>query len=161
MHPDDTPCDEWPGSRFPNGYGYLRIDGRTWLAHRWAWTQANGPIPPGLQVLHRCDNRACRALSHLFLGTQSDNIQDMYAKGRGTVWTEERRQFYRERFPQVQRRAVGEKHGCAKLTEAQVYEIRARFEPYVVTKRMLAVEYGVAMITVKSILSRRLWKHLS
>jgi hypothetical protein len=47
-----------------------------------AWTIANGPIPEGLFVLHRCDNAVCCNPAHLFLGTRADNTRDMIAKGR-------------------------------------------------------------------------------
>jgi hypothetical protein len=42
----------------------------------------NGPVPDGLFVLHRCDNRLCVNPDHLFLSTQADNVRDMVAKGR-------------------------------------------------------------------------------
>lgn len=47
-----------------------------------AWQLTNGPIPPGICVLHRCDNGNCVNPAHLFLGTQRENIRDMQAKGR-------------------------------------------------------------------------------
>lgn len=76
-------CWEWPGAQ-GNGYGMILMpDGRLRGAHRVAWELANGPIPDGLFVLHHCDNRACVRPDHLFLGTQGDNVRDMYAKGRG------------------------------------------------------------------------------
>jgi hypothetical protein len=48
------------------------------------WEETRGPIPDGLHVLHRCDIPACVNIDHLFLGTHSDNMQDIVAKGRHT-----------------------------------------------------------------------------
>jgi hypothetical protein len=77
-----TPCIIFPGCILNSGYGQLRVNGKRWQAHRWAWTQANGPIPAGMKVLHRCDNPPCWNVEHLFLGTQRDNMRDMAVKGR-------------------------------------------------------------------------------
>lgn len=68
--------------RAPMPRGHFGIKGRPFLASRVAWTIANGPIPGGLFVLHRCDNAVCVNPEHLFLGTRSDNSLDMIAKGR-------------------------------------------------------------------------------
>lgn len=68
------------------GYGVIGIYKgslhTTVQAHRKAWEDEHGPIPPGMKVLHRCDNPPCVNVDHLFLGTQADNIADMIAKGR-------------------------------------------------------------------------------
>lgn len=82
----NEPCLLWTGRLGHNGYGrkQLCVNGRTirWRVHRLAWVLARGPIPGGLLVLHSCDNRACYRLSHLRLGTQSENIREMDSKGR-------------------------------------------------------------------------------
>lgn len=71
------------GSGRPDTYGRLNLDGRVITASRFAWSFYEGPIPPGMCVLHRCDTPRCVARPHLFLGTKGDNSRDMIAKGRG------------------------------------------------------------------------------
>lgn len=78
-------CWPWTGKvtvRAPLPRGHMSIGGRPYLASRVAWVVANGPIPDGLFVLHRCDNAVCCNPEHLFLGTRADNSLDMVAKGR-------------------------------------------------------------------------------
>lgn len=50
------------------------------------WEAERGSIPAGLKVLHRCDNTACINPSHLFVGTQRDNVDDMVSKGRAVFF---------------------------------------------------------------------------
>lgn len=71
-------CWLWMGARQKRGYGHLGRNGKTVLAHRFAW----GDVPDGMLVLHRCDNPPCVRRSHLFLGTKSVNALDAVAKGR-------------------------------------------------------------------------------
>jgi hypothetical protein len=78
-------CWIWEGTRDPGGYGRIRDGRRYRLAHRVAWELAFGPIPDGFAVCHRCDNRACINLTHLFLGTLTDNNRDRMRKGRSSV----------------------------------------------------------------------------
>jgi len=69
-----TPCVLWTeGKLSPDGYGQFTRDGQHWMAHRWAFTQANGPIPDGLCVDHECRNRACVNPEHLRLKTRGAN----------------------------------------------------------------------------------------
>ena len=80
-------CWEWVAARDRTGYGLFKWrhgdDGmRNIVAHRASYMLLVGPIPGGMKVLHRCDNRPCVRPDHLFLGTQSDNMLDMSAKGR-------------------------------------------------------------------------------
>jgi hypothetical protein len=70
-----------------SGYGTLYAEGRHQGAHRLAWELANGrAIPAGLFICHRCDNPLCVNPDHLFLGTHTDNMRDMIAKGRARGW---------------------------------------------------------------------------
>jgi hypothetical protein len=60
----------------------MKLDQIRFSAHRFVWLLERGPIPNGLQVLHKCDNRNCMNPRHFFLGTQSENIIDCTLKGR-------------------------------------------------------------------------------
>lgn len=83
--PELGQCHVWAAYVGANGYGMFSVAGKPLSAHRFAYEQVNGPIPDGLWVLHRCDNRPCVRADHLFLGTNTDNVRDMYTKGRAPV----------------------------------------------------------------------------
>lgn len=137
--PDD--CWEWGACGNSNGYGLLKVDGRMALVHRFSWTLAYGPIPEGLCVLHKCDNRACCNPAHLFLGTHRDNMRDRDRKGRNNA-------------------LAGERHGMARLTKEQVLEIRRNYKKGDVSRRELAAKHGVSPSHISDIVSERYWKHL-
>jgi hypothetical protein len=75
-------CLEWTGTIGSGGYGRLKVFGIFLSTHRVAWILKNGPINEGLWVLHKCDNRKCVKVDHLFLGTAADNNRDCRTKGR-------------------------------------------------------------------------------
>jgi hypothetical protein len=80
-----TAC--WVWTRARTGFGYGKIgrglrERRTIDAHRLSWEIHHGPVPPGLHVLHKCDNPPCVRPEHLFTGTRSDNMSDAESKGR-------------------------------------------------------------------------------
>jgi hypothetical protein len=93
-------CWEWAGKRLATGYGQMfvrefgnREDGTRVqhhaLATRVSYCIANGDIPPGLLICHRCDNPSCVNPAHLELGTYRYNAQDMIRKGRAS-WQRKR-----------------------------------------------------------------------
>lgn len=78
-------CWEWTGTR-SNGYGSIRVSGKTRKATHVSWEIANGkPFPKGMLACHRCDNPPCVNPAHLFVGTLADNARDMVEKGRHTL----------------------------------------------------------------------------
>lgn len=106
-------CWNWKASCYRNGYGQFGIGYKKHLAHRVAYRLQNGGFDEVLLVCHACDNRKCCNPAHLFLGTQSDNLRDMSAKGRCWVQT---------RPDDVVR---GQDHYNCKLSESDVTRIRA------------------------------------
>ncbi len=130
-------CILWTKAiRKKDGYGSTSVNGKTWPAHRWVWTQAFGPIPEGMQVLHKCDTPACVNPKHLFLGTQADNMRDMAQKGR---------------------KAKGERGPSAKLKEPDVRFIRTTRLKH----SILIQTYGISKACIQKIRSRRSWAHLA
>lgn len=134
----NTGCIEWVGYT-RGGYGSLRIDGKQLQAHRVAYEISKGPIPEGLFVCHKCDNRRCINIEHLFLGTNKDNVDDMVAKSR-------------HHGP----RQKGSANPMSKMTEEQaLFAIRATCSIADIAKAI-----GVAQGTVRSARRAETWKHL-
>lgn len=131
-------CWEWTGSHSDTGYGCF-YDGKAYHAHRYSWIRTNGPIPDGMLVLHRCDNRSCVNPAHLFLGSHRENSVDMVQKGRNSTHD-----------------TAGERHGASKLTDAAVREIRAS----TLTGRELAAKFGVSESAVSLVRRGRSWTHV-
>ncbi len=155
-------CWIWTGEISYRGYGRFRPGSsktktQRWLAHRFAWFVTFGTIPDGLQVCHDCpdgDNKACVRPDHLFLGTQTDNIQDALRKGQmlvGVRWNE---------CHPPESICRGEGQAGAKLTNEQVFDIRARYVKGVTGFMKLAKEFHVSKATIMRIVLRRIWTHI-
>jgi hypothetical protein len=151
-------CWEWTGSK--NQYGYPRYgfteNGKNrWLRiHRLMYSLFRGPLTEELAVCHHCDNPSCVRPSHLFAGTQADNVADMQRKGRAvTDWPQNNKH----------RMLRGSEQPRSKLTERQVIDIRGIYkvsggENGIQAK--LAKYYGVSPQTINGIVKGREWRHV-
>lgn len=100
----ESGCLLWLGQwGATGGYGVFFNGEKQVYAHRYSYEQANGPVPDGLVLRHKCDTRCCVEPAHLVLGTHAQNSADMVQRGRS---------------------AVGLKNGSARLTAQQVQAIR-------------------------------------
>lgn len=149
----DTNCWEWQGATTSSGYGNLSWHGSPVQAHRVAYALTYGGIAlqTGFRyegkakrykrfVLHKCDNRLCCNPKHLFLGSMRTNLLDAYAKGRKT-----------------QPRS---NHANAKLSAAQVADIRKTYDAGGARQIDLAAKYGVSQRVISLIIRRETYKDI-
>ncbi len=144
--PELGPCWEWLGSRTKEGYGHIniRIARRSYVqkyVHRLMYQESAGVLDDASKVLHRCDNPGCANPSHLFLGTQADNMHDRDRKGRGYFKT-------------------GSQHPQAKLTDQDVISVRLAATDGSLIRREAMDRLGISDATLSRIISGKTWSHL-
>jgi hypothetical protein len=133
-------CWEWTGLENTNGYGRFSYKDSHRLAHRVSYQIFFGEIPAGYVVCHNCDNRKCVNPSHLWLGTQSENLRDAAAKDR----------MHR---PNTR----GELNGNRKLDWKKVNTIRSMHKRGAL-KSHLAQLFRVSPTTIGNIIAGGTWK---
>ena len=163
-------CWLWIGATKLSGYGNFSFRGRTIGAHVAAYSIFRGNVPQGAVVCHRCDNPSCVNPDHLFIGSQSENMNDMRRKGRAAIVN-----FHGEKNPMYGRshtdetkaklrkakagRFVGSKHPRASITESDVLSIRAMRSGGMKVKD-IAVAIGASFDTVANIVRGKTWSHV-
>lgn len=136
-------CWLWVGSKQEHGYGRFQPrkerGGKArnnFSAHRFSYELKYGSILGNMSVLHKCDNPPCVNPSHLFLGTQAENVKDMTIKNRVSH---------------------GEKHFNHKLTVNEVREIKFLRKNKKMRIFQLANQFGFCRQTVADIVNNRTW----
>jgi hypothetical protein len=137
-------CLIWPNYKNEDGYGILNRrqrdgSGKDYKAYRLAYEFYKGPIPEGLLVRHLCNNPPCINPEHLDLGTHQDNKNDSVKAKRHTY---------------------GEINPKAKLTEADVIEIR-RLAMEGLSNVEIAKRFPVCSKNISSIKLGQTWRHLA
>lgn len=139
-------CWEWTGPRSRLGYGRFSICQVRHIASRVAAEIAYGPCPEDRRTCHACDNPPCCNLAHLYYGTAKDNTQDAIRRGRFRGY--DLSLLY------------GEVHPKARLTEAQVIDIRRRWGVAHFNVAAEARKLGVRTPSVWAIINQTHWRHL-
>ena len=126
-------CIEWPYAVNAKGYGIVFYDGASSIASNVVCKLAHGPAPVGkTEVAHSCGNRRCCNPEHLRHATSSENKADMVIHGT---------------------KREGSKHSQAKLTAADVAEIRSSKE----RQSVLARRFGVTDKAIHLVRARINW----
>lgn len=133
-------CWPWTANCDRDGYGRMSVKGKQARAHRISYQINRGPIPNGLNVLHKCDNPRCVNPKHLFLGTNGDNMADKTRKGRAA-------------------RVCGERNGGALLSEKDVLTIRSRHKKGE-TQISIAKDFDVSRRCIGRIVTYDRWAHI-
>ena len=130
-------CWVWHKSKNWKGYGQFSSKGKTCSAHRVSLILHKIPIPEGHVVRHKCPKhlRHCVNPAHLTTGTYAENTNDMIEDGT---------------------KGIGEKNPTAKLTEAQVLEIRASE----MRQCELARKFNLTRGGIWRIITRKNWNHI-
>lgn len=136
----DDGCWMWTGAVRGDGYGQMKIHVKPIAMHRYSWELFRGEIPEGKLVLHKCDVPLCVNPSHLFVGTNKDNMDDMARKGRRNA-------------------PKGSGHVQSKLNESDIKEIRL-FASLGYSQPKIAAMYGVSRSNIGFIANRQTWKHV-
>lgn len=135
-------CWEWQGGRNNDGYGQFAIKGKYVSAHRLALSLHLGrPLASGQGALHTCDNPRCCNPSHLFEGTQSDNMKDRSAKGRA-------------------KGAKGSRNSKSKLVESDVILIRQILARDSMSISQVCKRFKVTRETIIRVRDKKSWTHI-
>lgn len=134
--PTSAGCLEWTGTIERGGYGVVQIAGKQHRAHRYAFIRAGNVVADDQIVLHRCDNRKCCNVKHMYAGKQKDNKRDPMAQSHR-----------------------GELNARARFSEDDVVAIRKAYANGE-TQVAIAARLKTTQGHISEICGGKLWSHL-
>ena len=140
---DDKECWNWTAHVLKSGYGWIAVGNKkSNFAHRVCAVLEGllSDLDSSLHVLHRCDNRKCCNPSHLFIGTNADNVADRVSKNRS------------KSKPQP-----GELNGMAKLSATDIIDIRRFYAQGEISQSKLAKMYNTQQSNISRVVNNKRW----
>lgn len=137
---NEDECWNWMGG-LRRGYGRFMIEQKIYQSHRIVFKLIYGDIPDGMLVCHSCNNTSCCNPKHLYLGTQSENIKQMYRDCRNA-------------------NHCGEKSGSAKLIGEDVLKIRLLYSTGEYSQKKIGEMFGVKQMAISRIINKKRWRHI-
>ena len=138
----DDDCWLWAGSMRPDKFcgGRARFRDHTGKSHyAYRWLLGLSDYDGESVVMHKCDDGMCVNPSHLTIGTQQQNVDDMLSK-----W----------------RHMHGERHTGAVLRDEDVRHIRERWRSGERQKH-IAEDMGLDKVTVWAVVHEKTWRHVT
>lgn len=134
-------CRLWLGPINNAGYGQVPHECKKRLVHRLVKMMELGrTLSPKEEVLHKCDTKLCCNPAHLFVGSQSDNIQDMLRKGRG-------RPRYGTQHPRAR---------CSPEIVNKIRVLQSQGHAMSAITDMVGMSYQI----VRDVCTSRTWRHI-
>jgi hypothetical protein len=164
-------CWEWKAGISGSGYGTFWLDGKSFRTNRVSYELFYGKIPPDMFICHHCDNPKCVNPTHLFLGTNSDNMMDAVKKGKllGGRGDRNGSHTHPERVARGDKSSArlhpesvprGESHHWARLDDDKVKEIRQLYANGTISQQRLAIKFGVTQSAIWAIVNKKTWRHI-
>jgi len=152
---NENDCHVFTGSKDDGGYGRINKDGKLIRLHRAIWIKHFGEIPLGKVIMHKCDNPSCINIEHLQIGTQLDNVRDMWAKNRGV-------KLFGNSHTKGKSINAGDSHAKSIFTDEQVKYMKKMFLKDNSSKSILkfASEFNCSKAAIRHIRNGTRWAHI-
>lgn len=131
-------CWIWQKKKDKDGYGRVKINGRSYYAHRVSFALFGKFLNSRQIVCHKCDVPSCWNPDHLFSGYSSDNALDAYRKGRHSQ--------------------KGDRNNGKKLTSEEVEKIWSLRRTGRYKQKQLGSMFGVTQSNISMILRGKSWR---